>query len=96
MMRRNFLVRALLVLALLCAGMLFAQNMPVENVNAQRNPNLAEVQSLCKQAFEAISRAQKANSYDMRGHAEKAKQLLIQASQELAIADRIADSAPRR
>jgi hypothetical protein len=32
----------------------------------------------------------------MRGHAEKAKQLLIQASQELAIADRIADSAPRR
>jgi hypothetical protein len=92
-MRRNSLVRALLVLALLCAGMLFAQSVPVQNINAQRNPNLAEAQKLCSQAFDAVVRAQKANSYDMQGHAEKAKQLLIQASQELGMAAKIADSA---
>jgi len=96
MIRRNLGLRALLVLALLCAGMLFAQNMPVENINAQRNPNLAEAQKLCNQAFEEVTKAQKANKYDMQGHAAKAKHLLIQASQELVMADKIADSATPR
>jgi hydroxymethylpyrimidine/phosphomethylpyrimidine kinase len=73
--------------------MLFAQNAPVQNVNAQRNPNLAEAQKLCGQAFQEVTKAQKANKYDMKGHAAKAKQLLIQASQELSEADKIADSA---
>ena len=96
MMRRNLLFRVLLVLAVLCAGMLFAQNAPqkpVENVNAQRNPNLAAAQRLCNQAFEEVTKAQKANKYDMKGHAAKAKQLLVQATQELSEADKIADSA---
>jgi phage gp46-like protein len=93
MMRKNFLLRALLVLALLCAAMLFAQTPPVQNIDPQRNPNLAEAQKLCNEAFEWIVKAQQANNYDMQGHAEKAKQLLVQATQELAIADKIADSA---
>jgi len=92
MTRRILVLRGALVLALLCVGVLFAQNMPVENINAQRNPNLAEAQKLCNQAFQEITKAQKANHYDMKGHAAKAKQLLMQASQELSAADKIADS----
>ena len=109
MIRRNLGLRALLVLALLCAGMLFAQNlpignintqrnpnMPVGNINAQRNPNLGQAQKLCSEAYQWIVKAQKANKYDMQGHAAKAKHLLIQASQELVMADKIADSATPR
>ena len=98
MTQGKLILQAILVLALLCAGMLFAQkshteqSMPVENVNAGRNPNLAAAQKYCNQAFEEVTKAQKANKYDMKGHAAKAKQLLIQASQELSTADKIADS----
>jgi hypothetical protein len=73
--------------------MLFAQGGPVQDVNAQRNPNLAEAQKLCNQAFQEVSKAQKANKYDMKGHAANAKKLLVQAAQELSEADKIADSA---
>jgi len=94
------MIRASLVLAFLCVGLLFPQNppeRPAEDVDAQRNPNLAAAQKLCVQAFEAVTRAQKANHYDMKGHAAKAKELLIRASQELSEADKIAESvAPSR
>ena len=91
MMRKNFLLQALFVLALLCAGILIAQT-PVQNINAQRNPNLAQAQKLCNDAYQWAVKAQQANKYDMQGHAQKAKQLLVQAAQELAIAHKIADS----
>jgi hypothetical protein len=96
MLRRSIVLRSSLAIALLCGVVLFAQKpleRPAENVNAQRNPNLAAAQKLCGQAFEEVTKAQKANKYDMKGHAQKAKQLLVQASQELAEADKIADSA---
>ena len=95
-MRNNLLLRDSLVLAFLCGGLLFAQNppeRPLEDVDPQRNPDLAAAQKLCVQAFEEVTKAQKANKYDMKGHASKAKQLLVQATQELSEADKIADSA---
>jgi hypothetical protein len=82
-----------MVLAVFCAGTLLAQNKPVENVNAQRNPNLAAAQRFCLQAFDKVHEAQLANKYDMKGHAAKAKELLVEASEELSTADKIADSA---
>jgi len=77
------LLRALLVLALLCAGVMFAQNEPVGNVSGKRHPNLAAAQRLCQQAYEKIRAAQQANEYDMAGHAKKAEQLLDEANREL-------------
>ena len=56
---------------------------PVENVSKKKHPNIAAAQRLCEQAFNRISDAQKANEWDMQGHAEKAKRLLDEANQEL-------------
>jgi hypothetical protein len=81
-----------MVLAVLCAGTLLAQNKPVEDVNAERNPNLAAAQHFCLEAFNKAHEAQVANKYDMKGHAAKAKELLVQASQEISAADKIADA----
>jgi hypothetical protein len=79
------LVGVLFVVALLCTGVLFAQK-PARNVSAARHPNLAAAQRLCRQAWEKVDAAQKANEFDMEGHAQKAKDLLDQASNELKLA----------
>jgi hypothetical protein len=68
--------------ALVGGGLAVAQK-PVENVSERRHPNLAAAQRLCEQAFNKISEAQKANEWDMEGHAAKAKELLEQVNREL-------------
>jgi F0F1-type ATP synthase membrane subunit b/b' len=83
MMRKNLLLRALLVVALLCSGVLYAQKKPVRNISGKRHPNLAAAQRACNNAFESIKKAQEANEFDMGGHAQKAKDLLEQADKEL-------------
>ena len=69
-------------LTLLVAGLAFAGK-PVRNVSAHRHPNLAAAQSLSRQAYERIGAAQRANEWDMGGHAQKAKELLEQVNVEL-------------
>lgn len=71
-----------IVVLLLLAFVLLAQP-PVRNINPRRHPNLAAAQDLCRQAFEKIVAAQQANEWDMNGHAQKAKELLDQAGNEL-------------
>ncbi len=51
---------------------------------ARQHPNLTEAQQLMQQAYQKIVTAQKDNHYDMQGHAEKAKQLIQQAINELS------------
>lgn len=51
-----------------------------------RHPNLASAQRLVRQAWNKILEAQKANEWDMGGHAQKAKELLDQVSHELRFA----------
>lgn len=63
----------------------FAQR-PKENVSPKRHPNIAAAQRLVEQAFTRIVDAQKANEFDLGGHAEKARQLLEQANAELKLA----------
>ena len=59
---------------------------PVENVSAKKHANIAAAQKLVDQAFDKITAAQKANEYDMDGHAGKAKELLEQVNKELKAA----------
>jgi hypothetical protein len=47
------------------------------------HPNLIAARNHMKQAIEKITAAQKANEFDMEGHAAKAKDLLVQAEGEL-------------
>jgi hypothetical protein len=80
-MSKNIL-KILLGIALFCGGMLVAQK-PVQNVNPQHHPNLAAAQRLSEQAYQKIIAAQQANEWDMEGHAQKAKDLLEQANEQL-------------
>ena len=56
---------------------------PAQNVSAKKHPNIAAAQRLCAQAFDKLSAAQQANEFDMKGHAQKAKELLDQVNAEL-------------
>jgi hypothetical protein len=48
--------------------------------------NLIEAQRLVDQAFMRITAAEKENEFDMHGHAQKAKDLLGRANEELKYA----------
>ena len=81
-MKRYLWIGIVLFLALLCTGFVFAQK-PVKNVSPKRHPNLAAAQKLSAQAYDKVIAAQKANEWDLGGHAQKAKDLLEQVNQEL-------------
>ena len=76
---------------LLVGGFAIAQ--PKRNINPGRHPNLAAAQRLSQQAFEKIVAAQQANEWDMQGHAQKAKELLEQANNQLKEAAEAANRA---
>ncbi len=79
------IVAGVFAAALLASAAAFAQR-PPENVSPRKHPNLAAAQRLIEQAFTRISDAQRANEWDMSGHAEKAKKLLDDAGTELKLA----------
>jgi F0F1-type ATP synthase membrane subunit b/b' len=74
-------------MALCALGLAFAAAAvaakPVDNVSHARHPNIAAAQHLATQAFDKIVAAQRANEFDLGGHAQKAKDLLEQANREL-------------
>ena len=59
---------------------------PARNVSASVHPNIAAAQNLSRQAYLKIVKAQRANSNDLDGHAQRAKELLIQANDEMKAA----------
>jgi hypothetical protein len=79
-----------LAFLLLVGGSAVAQ-LPKENVSPGRHPNLAAAQRLSRQAYEKIVAAQQANEWDLAGHAQKAKDLLDQANNELKLAAQAAN-----
>jgi len=91
MKRKAFVYPALLAAILLC-GVGLAQE-PVQDINSQLHPNLAEAQKHVVEANRAITGAQKDNRYDMKGHAERARQLLVQVNNELKAAAEAANAA---
>ena len=56
------------------------------------HPNLAAAQKLCAQAFTKLEAAQKANEYDLGGHAQKAKDALKLANDEIKLAAEASDA----
>lgn len=83
---RSRLALGLVALTLLGGEALLAQRRPAQNVSGRRHPNLAQAQRLTEQAYQRILDAQRANEWDMGGHAQKAKDLLDQANRELKMA----------
>ena len=81
-MKRILVILALLIMV---AGAVFAQK-PARNVNKHRHPNLAKAQRASANAYKFLVDAQKANEWDLGGHAQKAKELLDQANNEMKLA----------
>jgi len=94
MMRKRMLLSGLLGALLLIGGVSVAQR-PERNISGQRHPNLAAAQRLSRQAWQKVLDAQKANEWDMQGHAQKAKELLDQVNQELKLAAEAANKNAR-
>ena len=49
-----------------------------------KHPNIGAAHQLVKQAIQRLTAAQRANEYELGGHAAKAKELLEQAEKEIA------------
>jgi hypothetical protein len=82
MKRKNLLLSSILAGALVCGGVVLAQA-PGVDIDAHRHPNLADAQHHIQQAYEKIDEAQRANRDQLGDHAQKAKDLLLQADREL-------------
>jgi hypothetical protein len=83
-MRKN--IFSLMVGMLMLSGTAALAQEPVLNISPRLHPNLADAQRLSRQAYDKITAAQKANEFDMQGHAQKAKELLDQVNNELKLA----------
>jgi hypothetical protein len=62
------------------------ENKTVNNISEARHHNLAIAQDNIDKAYQRVIDAQKANEFDLGGHAAKAKDLLEDASKELKLA----------
>jgi F0F1-type ATP synthase membrane subunit b/b' len=82
MKQKSVYLATALMVCLAFIGVSVAQH-PESNIDPARHPNLAEAQHHILQAFEKVEEAQRANKDQLGGHAEKAKQMLDQASREL-------------
>lgn len=83
MIRTNRVLRFAIVLALVCAGVAYAQGAPTNTVDVRTHPNLYNTNVAIQNAFNIIVIAQEHNEFDRAGHAARAKSLLVQASQEV-------------
>jgi hypothetical protein len=95
MTKKNLLINVIVIAALLCSGLVLAQA-PVQDINPNLHSNLATAQGHVVQAYNSILVAQELNNDDMKAHAQKARQFLIQANQELKLAALAANAAQRR
>ena len=79
-------IYAVAVGLILCLGGVAVAQRPKQNVSPGRHPNIAAAQRLSEQAWQRILDAQKANEWDLAGHAQRAKDLLDQVNNELKLA----------
>ncbi len=78
----RLLAANVLGLSLIAGGLALAQR-PKQDVSPGRHPNIAAAQRLSEQAYQKLIAAQEANEWDMQGHAQKAKNLLSEANNEM-------------
>jgi hypothetical protein len=76
------------------AGVMLAQA-PVVNIDHRRHGNLAAAQSYIVQAYQKLDQAQQANEDQLGGHAQRAKELLTQADEEIRLAANVANQNHR-
>ena len=92
-MIKNRLYVAVFCSMLVIGGSALAQREPQQDINPRRHPNLAAAQRFIRQAFDKLNEGQRANEWDLGGHARKAKELLDEADREIKLA---AETSNRR
>lgn len=95
MRKSNVLINAFVGATLICSSVMLAQE-PVVDIDRKVHPNLAEAQRLVVEANGFILKAQQANNDDMKGHAQKARDLLVEVNRELKRAAEVANEAGGR
>ncbi|MGC1783440.1 MAG: hypothetical protein WA708_13030 [Acidobacteriaceae bacterium] len=94
MTMKNWISGAVVFAVLSPGAILFAQQ-PVQNIDRQKHPSLAEAQAAIGQAYQKVEIAQRYHKEHLGGHVQKAKDLLAQASQELKMAADYANQHPK-
>lgn len=94
MTKRSLIITTTLLLTVAFVGVIFAQG-PVVNIDRRRHGNLAAAQSFIVQAYQKLDRAQQANEDQLGGHAQRAKDLLTQADEEIRLAADVANEHRR-
>ena len=89
-MTKKSLVRTLVVLAAITIPFTVAFAREPGRVG-RRHPNLASAQNLAQRAIDRVEAAQRANEFDLGGHAMRAKQALQFASEEMKLAAQAAN-----
>lgn len=89
-MKKNPILTTALGCFLFLAGVALGQR-PKEDISGRRHPNLAAAQRLVEQAWQRIVDAQKANEFDLGGHAQKAKEMLDGVNRELKLAAEVSN-----
>ena len=90
-----------LCIAFTVGGSMFGQEPAVVYVQrptvniSRRHGNLRDAQSYIVQAFQKINQAQHANKGQLGGHAQRAKELLIEADAELRQAANVSNAEGR-
>ena len=91
--KKDMLIGTALGLILGCSGAIFAQQ-PIVDIG-NRHGNLRAAQQYIQAAWQRIDQAQVDNNYNLGGHAGRAKELLVQADQELKFAAETANAHER-
>lgn len=89
-------VAVMAIAILMLTGTIALAERPETNVSPNKHPNIAAAQQLCREAYEKIVAAQRANEGGMGVHADKAKDLLEKAAHELKLAAEDANENIRR
>ena len=91
--KKDMLAGTALGLILGCSGAILAQA-PVVNIG-ERHGNLRAAQQYIQAAWQRIDTAQVDNNYNLGGHAGRAKELLVEAGEELRLAANVANQHER-
>lgn len=85
-------LRAIVIALAVAAPLGLAVATPSAPSKGPGHPNLAAAAKLVQQAFDRLEAAQKANEYELGGHAAKAKDFLKQANDEIKQAVGVAET----
>jgi hypothetical protein len=92
--KKSLLISTILSAALF--SVLTLAQEPVQDIDRNIHPNLAAAQSHVVEANKYVTIAQRDNKEDMKGHAEKARELLAEVNRELKLAAEAANAANQK